>query len=91
MTVPDWIKIGGAVVAITATSWAFADAYGFRPALKAEVDTVARNIETVAVSVDWLRLENYERRLARGQALTRRECADYRRLAERLRVPPKPC
>jgi hypothetical protein len=72
-------------------TWAFADHFGFRPALIEEVKAVQADVTVVASSVNWLRLENFERRLARGHKLTRKECAEYRDLAKRLNVIPKNC
>ena len=87
-------KYAGAITAISVVlgmGWAAGDQWGFRPAFKAEVATVSESVEVVARSVDWLKLENFERRLERGQRLTRRECAEYRRLAERLGVQARGC
>ena len=88
------VKTAGIVIASmggVSGLWAFADHYGFRPALIEEVQAVQADITVVASSVDWLRLENFERRLNRGHKLTRRECAEYRTLAKRLNVEPKNC
>jgi len=91
LTVAKYAGALSAIFMIVAGAWTFADAYGFRPALKAEVEAVAANVEVVAQSVDWLNFENYEKLITRGVKLTRRQCADYRRLAKRLGVPAKAC
>lgn len=91
---PGWLQVialTSAVAAFIAALWGFGDTFGFRPALKAEVDLVASKVQVVATSVDWLELANYEKFLDRGGKLTRRECAKYTGLAKRLGVQPMPC
>jgi hypothetical protein len=71
--------------------YATADHFGFRPAYIMEVREVKQGLTQIAVNVDWVRLENYERLLDRGGKLSRRECAEYRKIAKRLGVTPKAC
>lgn len=89
-----YLKIGAVALGMfggVGGVWAAGEHFGFRPAFKLEVDTIQSEIQVVAKSVEWLRLENFERRIDRGQKLTRRECGEYRSLAKRLNVDPKKC
>lgn len=91
------IECGKVAVAITgiislgALVWFALDGIGIRPATIGEVRVVDHRVDTVATSVGWLKLANYENVLKRGGKLTREDCAKYRALAKRLGVPPKAC
>ena len=74
-----------------ATLYAAGEQFGFRPAYLAEVRDVRADLDQVAVNVDWVRLENYERLLARGVKLSQRDCAEYLKLARRLGVTARAC
>lgn len=91
VNIAKYVAVIAFIGALIGGTWSFGDTFGFRPALKSEVEAVKGEVEVVGQSVAWIRLENYERRLDRGLKLSRRECADYRRLARRLGVDPKPC
>jgi len=80
-----------AVGTVLAAAWGFGDAFGFRPALKIEVEQANARIETVANSVAWLQFTNLHNRLLAGGRLTPRECSAYRSLAAQFNVPPLPC
>ncbi len=87
-----WIlTYGAAACAVVAATWAAGDYFGFRPAFKLEVTEVKKDVEELAGNVNWIRLDNYERRIKRGQALGRRECAKYYALCRQLKVRPLPC
>lgn len=83
--------IGAGTATVLGTLWAFGNEFGFRPALKAEVDAVSSELKIVGSAVGWLELKNFEELLSRGVKLTRRDCARYRSLAKQLGVTPRPC
>lgn len=87
------VKIIGLILAGTGGGGLYAagEHFGFRPAYLMEVRENKAHIQTVANTLDWLKLENYEKRIDRGVNLTRKECADYRNVAKRLGVEPKDC
>lgn len=79
-----------AIGAVLAIGWTFGDTYGFRPALKIEVNKVLAQVEQVSSNVlwnTWFRLENQRKH----GGLSPQDCAIYRRLSQQLGVPPGPC
>lgn len=82
---------GAALLGGTGGVYAAGDHFGFRPAYIAEVREVRADMDQLASRLDWVRLENYESRLKRGQKLTRQECSDYRNIAKRLNITPMGC
>lgn len=84
-------KQAAAVTAITGALvvlWAVLADHPARPALKREVDLIAQQAAANTKQVLWLQLNNYERLCAR-RPLTRREEAEYLKIARLLGVPPR--
>ncbi len=86
------VKTIYAVVAVAAVvsggAWAFGDTFGFRPALKFEVDEVRALAVAGATKLQWLEWENLDRLKSRRR-LTPKECAKYLALGKQIGVPSK--
>ncbi len=81
-----------AVIAVAAiisgSAWAFGDTFGFRPALKFEVDEVRALAVAGATKLQWLEWENLKRTKAQRK-LTPKECAEFIVLGKQIGVPSK--
>lgn len=75
-----------ALTGVTAGAWAFGDAFGFRFALKFEVDDVRVLAAASATKLQWLEFESLES-IKKRRALTAKECAKFLVLGKILGVP----
>ena len=86
------VKTIYAVIAVAALvsggAWAFGDTFGFRPALKFEVDEVRALAVAGATKLQWLEWENLDR-LKNQRRLTPQECVKYLALSKQIGVPSK--
>ena len=73
------------------TQWVTMTVAGDRfKSIEENVSKNSENIEVVGRNLNWVRLENLERKLKR-RGLTRKECSVYRKLAKFLDVTPLLC
>jgi hypothetical protein len=83
-----WAGIAVVVCGLIGGGYAFADRFGFRPALISELRKVEIIASTTATQLMWLQLDQYER-IKKRRKLTPRECARYLRIARSLGVPAR--